>query len=158
SLTLGAGGAEATTSCRLLRSSAVVVTRGAALPMQLEDVGVVGVVAVTDLCTPASAAAAIPAGEQRRGRPCVTAGDPRFARNWQPVLAEPRRVTAGTPIRKYAPELLKRWGVLRRGYVSMARPPRHRIELSADERAEVEQIARAEKRPWQEVQAPGSCC
>jgi hypothetical protein len=34
----------------------------------------------------------------------------------------------------------------------MARPPRHRIELSAEERSELERIARAEKRPWREVQ------
>jgi Helix-turn-helix domain len=34
----------------------------------------------------------------------------------------------------------------------MARPPRHRIELSGEERAELEQVARAEKRPWREVQ------
>ncbi|MBV8990952.1 MAG: helix-turn-helix domain-containing protein [Solirubrobacterales bacterium] len=34
----------------------------------------------------------------------------------------------------------------------MARPPRHRIELTDEERGELVQIARAEKRPWQEVQ------
>lgn len=34
----------------------------------------------------------------------------------------------------------------------MARPPRHRIELSEQERVELVRIARAEKRPWQEVQ------
>lgn len=34
----------------------------------------------------------------------------------------------------------------------MARPPRHRIELSVEERDELERIARAEKRPWREVQ------
>jgi hypothetical protein len=34
----------------------------------------------------------------------------------------------------------------------MARPPRHRIELSEDERAELERRARAEKLPFQEVQ------
>ena len=34
----------------------------------------------------------------------------------------------------------------------MARPPRHRIELSESERAELVSVARAEKRPWQEVQ------
>jgi hypothetical protein len=34
----------------------------------------------------------------------------------------------------------------------MARRPRHRIELSAEERTELERIARAEKRPWREVQ------
>ena len=39
-----------------------------------------------------------------------------------------------------------------RSYVSMARPPRHRIELADEERGELVQIARAEKLPWQEVQ------
>jgi len=34
----------------------------------------------------------------------------------------------------------------------MARPPRHRIELSGEERTELERVARAEKRPWREVQ------
>jgi hypothetical protein len=34
----------------------------------------------------------------------------------------------------------------------MARPARHRIELSEQERGELVRIARAEKRPWQEVQ------
>jgi hypothetical protein len=34
----------------------------------------------------------------------------------------------------------------------MARPARHQIELSAQEHAELERIARAEKRPWREVQ------
>ena len=34
----------------------------------------------------------------------------------------------------------------------MARPPRHRIELTDEERSELVQIARAEKLPWQEVQ------
>jgi hypothetical protein len=34
----------------------------------------------------------------------------------------------------------------------MARPARHRIELSDEERHELERIARAEKRPWREVQ------
>jgi Helix-turn-helix domain len=34
----------------------------------------------------------------------------------------------------------------------MARPPRHRIELSGDERATLERVARAEKLPFQEVQ------
>jgi DNA-binding CsgD family transcriptional regulator len=34
----------------------------------------------------------------------------------------------------------------------MARPARHRIELSDEERSELERIARAEKRPWREVQ------
>jgi transposase-like protein len=34
----------------------------------------------------------------------------------------------------------------------MARRPRHRIELTDEERCELERIARAEKRPWQEVQ------
>src|SRR3954451_24183743 len=34
----------------------------------------------------------------------------------------------------------------------MARPARHRIELSETERMELVRIARAEKRPWQEVQ------
>jgi hypothetical protein len=34
----------------------------------------------------------------------------------------------------------------------MARPPRHRIELSEDERATLERVARAEKLPFQEVQ------
>jgi hypothetical protein len=36
--------------------------------------------------------------------------------------------------------------------VVMARPARHRILLSEEERAEVVRVARAEKRPWQEVQ------
>ncbi len=36
--------------------------------------------------------------------------------------------------------------------VGMARPARHRIELSDEERLELERIARAEKRPWREVQ------
>jgi transposase len=34
----------------------------------------------------------------------------------------------------------------------MARPARHKIELSEGERTELERIARAEKRPWREVQ------
>jgi hypothetical protein len=34
----------------------------------------------------------------------------------------------------------------------MARPPRHRIELSEDERAVLERTARAEKLPFQDVQ------
>jgi transposase-like protein len=34
----------------------------------------------------------------------------------------------------------------------MARPPRHRIELSDDERCVLERTARAEKLPFQEVQ------
>src|SRR3954453_11469656 len=34
----------------------------------------------------------------------------------------------------------------------MARRARHRIELSEHERGELVRIARAEKRPWQEVQ------
>lgn len=36
--------------------------------------------------------------------------------------------------------------------VVMARPPRYRIELGEEERAELVSVARAEKRPWQEVQ------
>ena len=34
----------------------------------------------------------------------------------------------------------------------MARPARHKIELSEEERTELERIARAEKLPWREVQ------
>src|SRR4051794_4355470 len=34
----------------------------------------------------------------------------------------------------------------------MARPARHKIELSERERSELTRMARAEKRPWQEVQ------
>jgi len=34
----------------------------------------------------------------------------------------------------------------------MARPARHRIELSGEERRELRRIARAEKLPWREVQ------
>ena len=34
----------------------------------------------------------------------------------------------------------------------MARPPRDRIELSGEERRELERVARAEKLPFQEVQ------
>jgi hypothetical protein len=34
----------------------------------------------------------------------------------------------------------------------MARLARHQIELSSEERRELERIARAEKRPWREVQ------
>ena len=34
----------------------------------------------------------------------------------------------------------------------MARPARHQIELSAEERSELEGVARAEKKPWREVQ------
>src|SRR3954471_19620770 len=34
----------------------------------------------------------------------------------------------------------------------MARPPRHRIELTEDERAVLERTARAEKLPFQQVQ------
>src|SRR3954462_3437498 len=41
---------------------------------------------------------------------------------------------------------------MRRSYVSMARPPRHRIELREDERAVLERTARAEKLPFQDVQ------
>jgi Helix-turn-helix domain len=36
--------------------------------------------------------------------------------------------------------------------IGMARPARHRIELGEVERSELERIARAEKRPWREVQ------
>jgi transposase-like protein len=36
--------------------------------------------------------------------------------------------------------------------VSVARPPRHRIELSGDERGVLERTARAEKLPFQAVQ------
>ena len=36
--------------------------------------------------------------------------------------------------------------------VGMARPARHQIELSEQERRELGRIARAEKRPWREVQ------
>jgi hypothetical protein len=38
------------------------------------------------------------------------------------------------------------------GPSGMARRSRHRIELSGGERRELERIARAEKRPWREVQ------
>ncbi len=34
----------------------------------------------------------------------------------------------------------------------MSRPARHSIELSGDERGELERIARAEKLPWRDVQ------
>jgi hypothetical protein len=34
----------------------------------------------------------------------------------------------------------------------MARPARHKIELSDEERVELVRIARAEKRQWQQVQ------
>jgi Helix-turn-helix domain len=34
----------------------------------------------------------------------------------------------------------------------MARPAREKVELSAEERSELERIARAEKLPWREVQ------
>lgn len=34
----------------------------------------------------------------------------------------------------------------------MARPTRYKIELTYDERGELTRLARAEKRPWQEVQ------
>jgi transposase-like protein len=34
----------------------------------------------------------------------------------------------------------------------MARPARHRIKLTEEERTELARVARAEKRPWQEVQ------
>ena len=43
-------------------------------------------------------------------------------------------------------------GAVARSYVSMARPCRHRIELSDEERAELERRARAEKLPFQDVQ------
>jgi helix-turn-helix protein len=36
--------------------------------------------------------------------------------------------------------------------VLMARPPRHRIELSEEQRGGLVRVARAEKLPWQEVQ------
>ena len=39
-----------------------------------------------------------------------------------------------------------------RSYLAMARPPRHRIELSEDERVVLERTARAEKLPFQDVQ------
>jgi hypothetical protein len=48
--------------------------------------------------------------------------------------------------------LLQESGWLLRSYVSMARPPRHRIELSEEERRVLERTARAEKLPFQEVQ------
>ena len=38
-----------------------------------------------------------------------------------------------------------------RSYVPMARLPRHRIELSEEERAALERVARAEKLPFQDV-------
>jgi hypothetical protein len=47
---------------------------------------------------------------------------------------------------------VKELGLGARSYVSMARPPRHRIELSEDERGVLERTARAEKLPFQEVQ------
>src|SRR3954454_10685522 len=47
---------------------------------------------------------------------------------------------------------LKELGVGARSYVSMARPPRHRIELSEDERRVLARTARAEKLPVQDVQ------
>lgn len=34
----------------------------------------------------------------------------------------------------------------------MARPARHKVKLSDAERTELERVARAEKRPWREVQ------
>jgi transposase-like protein len=34
----------------------------------------------------------------------------------------------------------------------MARPARHKIKLSSEERSELERTARAEKRPWRDVQ------
>jgi transposase-like protein len=43
-------------------------------------------------------------------------------------------------------------GAVARSYVSMARPCGHRIELSDEERAELERRARAEKLPFQDVQ------
>ena len=43
-------------------------------------------------------------------------------------------------------------GAIARSYVSMARPCGHRIELSDEERAELERRARAEKLPFQDVQ------
>jgi transposase-like protein len=49
-------------------------------------------------------------------------------------------------------EWLKEVGGARRSLVVMARPPRHRIELSEQEHAELVRVARAEKLPWQEVQ------
>jgi len=39
-----------------------------------------------------------------------------------------------------------------RTYVSMARPPPHRIELTEDERGVLERRARAQKLPFQQVQ------
>jgi len=53
-------------------------------------------------------------------------------------------VSAGTSV--------KELGVDARTYVSMARPPRHRIELSEEERVVLERTARAEKLPFQDVQ------
>ena len=37
-------------------------------------------------------------------------------------------------------------------FIGMARPARHNIELSDEERSELERVARAETRPWREVQ------
>jgi hypothetical protein len=47
---------------------------------------------------------------------------------------------------------VKEAAAARRSYVSMARPPRHRIELGDDERVVLERAARAEKLPFQQVQ------
>jgi hypothetical protein len=47
---------------------------------------------------------------------------------------------------------VKEAGCASRSYVAMARPPRHRIELTEDERAVLERTARAEKLPFQQVQ------
>jgi Helix-turn-helix domain len=47
---------------------------------------------------------------------------------------------------------LKESGLRARSYVSMARPPRDRVELSDHERVVLERTARAEKLPFQEVQ------
>lgn len=46
---------------------------------------------------------------------------------------------------------VKELGLGGRSYVSMARPPRHRIELSESERATLVRVARAEKLPFQDV-------
>ena len=47
---------------------------------------------------------------------------------------------------------LKESGCAGRSYVAMARPARHKIELSGQERVVLERRARGEKLPFQDVQ------
>jgi Homeodomain-like domain len=71
---------------------------------------------------------------------------------WRRGGDEPADFLASRCRRKHRSELWKEFGRRRRSFSAMARAARHQIELSGEERGELERIARAEKRPWREVQ------